>query len=1033
MKTSIAMLIFCFGTSTLSAETFNLTPQTSDAEVGPSGSFTTGTTARAGLTGSFGYGRNPVYIFAFPKIAFGDKITGASFSAYLSSFTGTPTFNGDLYSLGSSTSTTTAAADYFNGTFGTDTNSTALQQHFVAPTSTIGTISASSTGNAAIAADLDAWRAAGYTAGSYYLLRVSPDFTGSPWNTYLGYNMSMTEDSSHQPALSVTTTTPAQLGRVLIEYWTGIPYSPISALTSNANYPNKPSAREYSAVMEIPQNLDVSSGDRLRGYFYPPTTGSYTFAIASDDNSILLFSTDGNPAHATQIASVSGNTGYQQWNKYTSQISTPIALTAGQVCYIESLHKQGSGGSNLSIGWQPPGAGSIALMPTTNVAPYDASAVYTSGAAAAIVAQSHPRLMLSAAAIARLKAAIAVPGSIQATWWSAIQTQANTMGAQGPVATIVPNPADLSFVNAARALQDRVYYLGLDYLLNTNTTVQANCLNQIYAELQSQTLGQSAANWGGTNNNTAPGNWNLYAFLDVSEISHAYAIAYDWCYNGWTSTQSSNLLNTMVTNGFGPGLTEYASGFGGGSGNWPIVCDAGLIFSAMAILGDETSSPKAPTILDDYVPRLYGSTAMAEWSPDGAWPEAPTYWLYSMRYLTTMFASLETSAGTCFNFDKLSGLSAAGSARLYGIGPINKTFNYGDEGSEGVEHSSGDQFLGLKYNQPVYSWSLQQHAIPYPTDLVWYDPRGATATPSSLGLPTSTYFRNAGIINLRSAWNDSNALFAGMKAGFNTNSTPYGSGHEQLEIGSFVFDALGVRWASDLGRDNYSNIYFTLTPSVTMPNRWQYYRCRCEGNNTLVINPGRDGGQCLNGTATLTNFKSTSSPNVQQAIIDMSNPYATDMYNSPTVTTNAKRGLRFVQATNVSQMVAQIQDEVTTTSSATVNLYWFMHTTTTISTSGNTATLTSGNNRLLLTIRSPSTATFSSTAAVPFSWSPDGSNFPNSSLPGPEIPTTGYNKLRIAYAIPSGAQSTTIQVDMCPYVQGNTIPIAPTAPPLSSW
>jgi hypothetical protein len=132
-------------------------------------------------------------------------------------------------------------------------------------------------------------------------------------------------------------------------------------------------------------------------------------------------------------------------------------------------------------------------------------------------------------------------------------------------------------------------------------------------------------------------------------------------------------------------------------------------------------------------------------------------------------------------------------------------------------------------------------------------------------------------------------------------------------------------------------------------------------------------------------------------------------------------------------MVAQIQDEVTTNSAATVDMNWFLHTTTTISVSGSTALLSSGTNRLLLTIRSPIGAVFTSTTATPLPSSPNSQGFPNSALPGPELPTTGCNKLRIQYAIPSGTQSATVKVDLCPYVQGNTVPVAPSAPALSSW
>ena len=160
-----------------------------------------------------------------------------------------------------------------------------------------------------------------------------------------------------------------QLGRVLIEYWTGVPGSTVSNLTNSANYPSKPNSREYSTVMEIPENMNTNSGDRMRGYLYVPETGTYTFGIASSDDSSLLFSTNSSPANATQIAYVSGQTGYQDWTNSPSQVSSPISLTAGQVCYLEALHKTGTGASNMSIGWQAPRKTSVTFMPASVVAP----------------------------------------------------------------------------------------------------------------------------------------------------------------------------------------------------------------------------------------------------------------------------------------------------------------------------------------------------------------------------------------------------------------------------------------------------------------------------------------------------------------------------------------------------------------------------------------------------------------------------------------------------------------------------------------
>ncbi|WP_143774098.1 T9SS type A sorting domain-containing protein [Niastella vici] len=144
-------------------------------------------------------------------------------------------------------------------------------------------------------------------------------------------------------------------GSILREYWTGISGTAISNLTSNANYPNNPTGSGQLTSLEGPTNWADNYGTRIRGYIHPTATGSYTFWVAGDDNTELYLSTSENPANASRIAYVSGWTNSREWNKYSTQQSTTINLTAGQKYYIEVLQKEGAGGDNVAVAWQGPG------------------------------------------------------------------------------------------------------------------------------------------------------------------------------------------------------------------------------------------------------------------------------------------------------------------------------------------------------------------------------------------------------------------------------------------------------------------------------------------------------------------------------------------------------------------------------------------------------------------------------------------------------------------------------------------------------
>jgi hypothetical protein len=878
-------------------------------------------------------------------------------------------------------------------------------------------------------------------------------------------------------------------GRVLMEYWTGIPYSSVDDLTNSTNYPYHPNFREYSSVMEIPQNMNTNSGTRVRGFFYAPSTGTYQFAIASSNSSSLLFSTNSSPGNATQIASVSGQTGYQIWTNYPTQISGSITLTQGQVCYLEALHKTGTGSSNLSIGWKAPGTGSITLMPATNVAPYDAGVAYTSNAIAKFCLPfTHPRLMVSPAAILRLKNQV-TSGTPQYdvnqyNSWGRISNVctgttssdlmpmgdatlkgsliSNTTGTVEVALTQTP-PAGGPLLTSARNLENRVYVLSMYYLLESqlspgNAHLQ-QALNQIMAELQ------AAQSWGTftTGSGTLTGIWDGNNQLDMAEMTNAYSIAYDWCYNGWTPAQRAFLVNTISKQALAEDAGQDGNPTGKGNqlgawpyagttieGNWGFVCNGGAILGALAILGDETTgtggtltspnTPQAENVLNACVVNLPSIHSMTDLAPDGGWAEGPGYWGFAMQYLTLTFASLETTSATCFNLDQVTGLSNTDSFLTYDTGPTGLAFNFSDS-EQSTYNLPAQQYLGLKYNTPLYSYPeniFTDGAGHYPTDMLWHDPRVQAPNANA---QLSAYYDNMGLISLRDSWTNTNALFVGIKGGYNASARSPSVSHEMEQLGSFVFEALGVRWAYSLGADlnYYGTPYFDVAP-WDPNNRWQYYRCRAEGNNTLVINPTTDGGQTCTGSATMTDFETGASE--QMTIIDMSTAYAkTDGNHSnqhfvSTAVTSAKRGFRILAGNTGYSDIMQMQDEVATSSSQ--QLWWFMHTpipsneivitpANTQTHAPSTAVLTdsTGVNHLLMTLQSPSGASFLALSAAPFGSSPIPS--------GGQTVNTGVTKLGINFATATSTTNT-LTVTLAPYTTGQGgNPTLPSPVPLSTW
>lgn len=165
---------------------------------------------------------------------------------------------------------------------------------------------------------------------------------------------------------------PAGTGSILREYWTNITGSAVTVLTSDPAFPSNPAGSEQLTSFEGPTNWDDNYGSRIRGYIHPPVSGSYIFWVAGDDHTEFYLSTDDQPGNASLIAEVPGWTNSREWEKYSSQQSAAVTLTAGQRYYVEVLHKEGGGGDNVAVAWQGPDI-SRQVIPGESLSPVEVS------------------------------------------------------------------------------------------------------------------------------------------------------------------------------------------------------------------------------------------------------------------------------------------------------------------------------------------------------------------------------------------------------------------------------------------------------------------------------------------------------------------------------------------------------------------------------------------------------------------------------------------------------------------------------------
>jgi len=425
--------------------------------------------------------------------------------------------------------------------------------------------------------------------------------------------------------------------------------------------------------------------------------------------------------------------------------------------------------------------------------------------------------------------------------------------------------------------------------------------------------------------------WNPSHFLDTAEMTHALALGYDWLYSYLAPTDRKTIREAIVEKGLKPGLASYnkESSWAHVSYNWNQVCNGGMTLGALAIADEE---PEISRQVIDYA-RSSIVMAMRSYAPDGGWEEGPGYWDYATVYTTYFLAGVESALGTDFGLSQMPGFADAGIFRIHSIGPLRLTFNFAD--AEPEAGTSAEMFwLAKKFHRPLYAKHERSMVGDHPESfhLIWS--LDSLAPKSAPEPDRGAIFRAVNAAFFRSAWDDPKAIFIGFKGGDNA------ANHGHLDLGTFVLDALGQRWALDLGPDDYN------LPGYFGKERWSYYRLRTEGHNTLTLD---DQYQNLDAKAPLIAYLST--PNRSFAVADLSAAY------EPAVS----KALRGVELINGRQVL--VQDELMLTKP--VKVVWNFHTRAKIDLDLSTAILTQGDSKLVARILSPKGAKFEVISADP--------------------------------------------------------------------
>ncbi|MDF2506433.1 MAG: hypothetical protein K0Q52_292 [Microbacterium sp.] len=553
--------------------------------------------------------------------------------------------------------------------------------------------------------------------------------------------------------------------------------------------------------------------------------------------------------------------------------------------------------------------------------------------AAVSVATSHPRLLVSSANDFATIRSNTGTDAVSARLQKDVLNSANYQLTLPVVSYDLQNPE--STLTTAKYLVERSYTLSMAWRL----TNDAKYMEGLWKNLDAASKFPD---------------WNPKNFLHTAEIANAFAISYDWGYSYWTDARRATLRNAMLTKAIRPAIPLYESpesdpnSWVTATHNRNVVGNGGVGLASLAIVSEDTSGD-AQKVLDYSIESI--KSGLTGYLPDGSYPEGPMYWEYATEYASTFLNALKTATGSTQGLDGIGGIARSGAFIRDLMTPSGDIFTFADSETavspamefSGLARLTGDTSLeGLSAANETSRQAAQR--------LVWRNPSVPPVAPASQSRPRVANYADGGVATARGDATDVRAPYAALRYGGDPTV-----GHRHVDAGDVMVSVGGVTWAQQLGLDRSS--YDARGNGGAVSERWNYYRNRLEGHNTLTLDRDsthdfRDapGGSLLSsGTSAVGSF----------AVADLSAAQGA-------AAGTWRRGVRVLPT---SQQVV-LQDEFTAPAGTTSR--WGLHTSAQveITQTGRSAVLYKDGQRLLVELSASSGVRFRATPAVPSPISP---------------------------------------------------------------
>lgn len=425
---------------------------------------------------------------------------------------------------------------------------------------------------------------------------------------------------------------------------------------------------------------------------------------------------------------------------------------------------------------------------------------------------AHPRLVMRAGEEIAVKEAVG-KGGIMAEAYSYIKLFSDNLLTEPPLERKMTGRRLLS---VSRQALKRVFYLSTMYRLEGDKRYSDRAVSEMLALCRFS-------------------DWNPSHFLDVGEMTMAVSIGYDWLHEVMSEAERAEIRESILSKGL---RTSEGQWFFTSNNNWNQVCNAGMVYGALAIYEDIPEEAKAmiSKCLDS------NPISLASYSEEGCYPEGYGYWAYGTSFQVMLISALESAFGSDLGL-------MDGQERFYNSSrfismmstPIHNVFSYFDGGRrqnfQHIQAWMATKTKDLSVLYPELTFHSDRGLIMHDEDRLFpmFLIAGRLIDFDAIPKPEDNFYICSGLEPMfiyRSGWDNKNDTYLAVKGGRAADN------HGHIDTGSFFFESDGVSWAIDLGSQNYNSLEtrgVNLWAMDQESQRWDVFRIGAESHNILTI------------------------------------------------------------------------------------------------------------------------------------------------------------------------------------------------------